>query len=219
MLVLLNASRYFFGININATIKRLFSREPEIDFTIVNKSGKPISGDDDDDDDDNNRNGLMEKKQVFNVPGNKYSYDDAKALCQAYDGDLASYNQIESAYKNGGEWCNYGWSKNQMVLFPTQKNTWQKLQAKKGHKHNCGRPGINGGYIDNPQARFGVNCFGYKPDITSAESKMMKEFNLFPKTQEDIEYDKRVDEMRKEIPNIYRISFITISSYFDIPFQ
>ena len=33
-------------------------------------------------------------------------------------------------------------------------------------KDVCGLPGINGGYIDNPNIRFGVNCYGYKPKIT-----------------------------------------------------
>jgi hypothetical protein len=31
-----------------------------------------------------------------------------------------------------------------MALFPTQKETWDKLQKIKGHEHDCGRPGING---------------------------------------------------------------------------
>ena len=29
-------------------------------------------------------------------------------------------------------------------------------------KHACGRPGINGGFIDNPYIKFGANCYGVK---------------------------------------------------------
>jgi len=103
-------------------------------------------------------------KEVFNVGGNHYTYSDAEAICKSFDAELADYEQIEQSYNNGGEWCNYGWSKNQMALFPTQKKTWTKLQEKELTKNNCGRPGINGGYMANPALRFGVNCYGVKPD-------------------------------------------------------
>jgi Extracellular link domain len=103
------------------------------------------------------------KKEVFNVNNNLYTYDDAQAICKNYGARLANYDEVEESYNDGGEWCNYGWSSNQMALFPTQKNTWNKLQQTDKHKNDCGRPGINGGYIANPYAKFGVNCYGVKP--------------------------------------------------------
>ena len=114
------------------------------------------------------------KKQVFNIPGNYYNYDNAKAVCTAYGSKLATYQQIEDSYKNGGEWCNYGWSEGQNALFPTQQKTFDNLQGIKGHEHDCGRPGINGGYIANPQVKFGVNCYGNKPKINKQEEELMK---------------------------------------------
>ena len=54
---------------------------------------------------------------------------------------------MEDAYEDGADWCSYGWSEDQMAFFPTQKEKWKKLQKIEGHKHDCGRPGINGGYI------------------------------------------------------------------------
>jgi hypothetical protein len=106
---------------------------------------------------------LGDGNEVFNIGGNHYTYDDAEAICKSFDAELANYDQLEDAYRRGGEWCNYGWSKNQMALFPTQKATWSKLQENEKSKHNCGRPGINGGYMANPALRFGVNCYGKKP--------------------------------------------------------
>ena len=103
------------------------------------------------------------KKEVYNVNNNLYTYDDAQAICKNYGGRLANYDELENSYNDGGEWCNYGWSSDQMALFPTQKNTWNKLQQTDKHKNDCGRPGINGGYIANPYAKFGVNCYGVKP--------------------------------------------------------
>jgi len=102
------------------------------------------------------------EKQVFNVSNNLYTYEEAQKVCAAFDASLANYNQIEAAYNNGGEWCNYGWSDGQMAYFPTQKDTWEKLQNNPNTKHACGRPGINGGFIDNPYIRFGANCYGVK---------------------------------------------------------
>ena len=146
---------------------------------------KPIRGDDDDgkkDNHDKNNDGkkdnhdkndkddkdtvtptVSDKKEVFNVGNNLYTYEDAQSICTAYGARLATYDDIEQAYEAGGEWCNYGWSEGQMIFFPTQKDTWQTLQKDPKKKNNCGRPGINGGYMENPYVKFGVNCYGVKP--------------------------------------------------------
>jgi|Laugresbdmm110sn_1035088.scaffolds.fasta_scaffold15534_3 hypothetical protein len=122
--------------------------------------------------------------EVFNIRNNLYSYDDAREVCSVYGAKLATYDQIEKAYNNGAEWCNYGWSEGQMALFPTQKSTWDALQSKKktckGGKITdvtnsaCGRPGINGGVIKNPNIRFGVNCYGKKPQASESDKALMK---------------------------------------------
>jgi hypothetical protein len=166
ILILINGLQYFFSINVSAYLKNLFTNKPEIAI-VVNENKQ---GDDDDDLDSNSDNlGISFRKQVFNVPGNYYTYDDAKAICNAYDADLANYQQVESAYKNGAEWCNYGWSDGQMALYPTQQKTFDNLQKIKGHENNCGRPGINGGYMKNPNIKYGINCHGYKPKMTPEE--------------------------------------------------
>lgn len=103
-------------------------------------------------------------KQVFNLGNNLYTYEEAQKACQAFDAPLATYEQIENSYHNGGEWCNYGWSEGQMAFFPTQKDTFDELQKNPRTKNVCGRPGINGGYIGNPYVRFGANCYGVKPE-------------------------------------------------------
>jgi hypothetical protein len=112
--------------------------------------------------------------EVFNISNNLYSYTDAEEVCSIYGAKLATYDQVEQAYNRGGEWCNYGWSDGQMALFPTQKSTWSKLQKSKTTKNNCGRPGVNGGYMENKELMFGVNCFGKKPKATESELKKME---------------------------------------------
>jgi hypothetical protein len=134
-------------------------------------------------------------KEVFNISNNIYTYEDAQAVCGSYNAELASYQQIEQSYNDGGEWCNYGWSDNQMIFFPTQKSTWDKLQKNTKTKNNCGRPGINGGYMANPNLKFGVNCYGVKPKPSDFESNLMKARNVndvIPKTPEQQLVDDKV---------------------------
>lgn len=106
----------------------------------------------------------LEKKEVFFISGNDYTYDDAPAVCAAYEADLATYDQVSDAYSAGAEWCGYGWTQGGMALFPTQSATWELLQqeADDTKRTSCGRPGVNGGYF-NPSNKFGVNCYGIKP--------------------------------------------------------
>lgn len=136
----------------------------------------------------------LPKPEVFHVSNNLYTYDDAQAVCKAFNARLATYDEVEDSYNDGGEWCGYGWSENQMALFPTQKSTWTALQNTKNHKNDCGRPGINGGYIANPNVKFGVNCFGMKPapkqsDLLKMQTKVSE---TYPKTNEDLKLDAKV---------------------------
>jgi hypothetical protein len=102
--------------------------------------------------------------EVFHVNDSQFTYADAPAVCAAYGAELATLEQIIDAYNHGAEWCSYGWSSGGFALYPTQRGTWQSLQAEPDtvKRTACGRPGVNGGYFD-PNTKFGVNCFGFKP--------------------------------------------------------
>ena len=191
ILILVNALQYFFSINVTAYVQGLFTPKATIDIVVDQSAYQPTPVPE-----------IKFKKQVFNIPGNYYTYDNAKALCTAYGAELATYDQIEKAYNNSAEWCNYGWSANQLALFPTQKKTYDNLQTIPGHENDCGRPGINGGYIANPNVKFGVNCYGYKPKITSEEEELMKTASPYPETPEDIAFQKKVDLMKNNLNNI-----------------
>jgi hypothetical protein len=138
-------------------------------------------------------------KEVFNIGNNNYTYKEAQAVCSVFDAEVATFDQVENAYNNGGEWCNYGWTQGQMALFPTQKSSWKKLQDFPKHKHDCGRPGINGGYFKNPYLKFGVNCYGVKPDGSDNDLNRMdaNRTTPYPKSPEDKETDKKVEEWKK----------------------
>ena len=69
-------------------------------------------------------------------------------------------------------------------------------------KHDCGRPGINGGYIDNPNIKFGVNCYGFKPKMTRLEGELMEQDSLYPATQTEVDFNKKVDYWKTRIQDI-----------------
>jgi len=192
-ILVLNGFQYFFNINLTANLKDLFTDKPTLELTVEQSEADqgiaPVPE-------------ITEKKQVFHIPGNNYTYDNAESLCKAYGSRLATYDEVEKSYDNGAEWCSYGWSDKQLALFPTQKETWNKLQTIEGHENDCGRTGINGGYIANQNVKFGANCYGYKPKITDTELDMMQTAPLYPRTLKDVEEEKRVDYWRRKIPDI-----------------
>jgi len=193
LLVIINGLQYFFGVDIIAKLKNLLTGNPEVDITVdttrVEAAKAPVPE-------------ILLRPQVFNIPGNDYIYSDAKALCTAYGARLATYKEVEDTYKDGGEWCNYGWSDGQMALFPTQQKTYDNLQKIEGHENDCGRPGVNGGYIANPKLKFGVNCFGYKPRMNSTEEQLMATEPIYPKTLKDIAMENRVNYWKDKLSEI-----------------
>ena len=197
VLIVINAFQYFFSINVTAYVKGLFTPNAQIDIVVDQTTyDSPLQPQ------PSTVPEIKFKKQVFNIPGNYYDYENAKAICQAYGSDLATYDQIEKSYNNGAEWCNYGWSANQLALFPTQKQTYDNLQTIPGHENDCGRTGINGGYIANKKIKFGVNCYGYKPKITQEEQELMNTSTPYPQTTKDIAFQKRVDFWRNKVDDI-----------------
>ena len=135
---------------------------------------------------------LPGKKEVFNIAQNKYTYSDAEPLCKAFGAELATYDQVKDAWEKGADWCNYGWVKGQAAVYPTQQSTFDKLQnGPDDQRMACGTPGINGGYFDNPELRFGVNCYGAKPSESENDIKniMAQNGDLTPGA---LEFDRKV---------------------------
>ena len=137
-LVLINGIQYFFQLDIKTAINNIFKGKPEVDITVapekrfIEKTGNKLSkdlkkvGEEVENDlglGNFRKGGGGFGGEVFNVSKNNYTYDEAKAICKAYGAKLATYNQIEDAYKSGAEWCNYGWSaKSDGFLSNTKKH-------------------------------------------------------------------------------------------------
>jgi hypothetical protein len=203
LMIVSNAYFYYYGVSIISSIQNIISNG--YDNGNSNESDLKLEihkSDNDNDKDETENNQIKLRPQVFNIPENKFTYDDANAVCKSYDAELATYNQIEDAYNKGASWCSQGWSEGQNIFYPTQEKLFNDLQKIKGHEHDCGRIGINGGYISNPKARFGVNCYGRKPQMTPDEEYIMENKPVYPLTQEDILFQKRVDYWKKHITDI-----------------
>lgn len=149
--------------------------------------------------DDGTTSNLVEKilpgrKEVFNIAENHYKFSDAEPLCKALGAELATYEQVKDAWNTGADWCNYGWVKGQAAIYPTQQSTFDKLQNEgtEDERLACGQVGINGGYFDNPQLRFGVNCYGVKPSESEHSMANVMKSEGQPMTPEAITFDKKV---------------------------
>lgn len=191
IVIISNVVLYVFGIEIGTNIQNLFSSNPLLEIEINTKKDKEKTG---------KKVEFSDKEEVYHVSGNKYTYEDAAPICKVLGGRVATYDDIEKAYENGGEWCEYGWSDGQMAYFPTQKKSWNSLQNTE-NKHACGRPGINGGYIDNPNVRFGVNCYGVKPDMSETEKWTMENTSIVSSSK-DTETSERKDYWESKIEDL-----------------
>jgi hypothetical protein len=139
--------------------------------------------------------------QVFNISSNKYTYYDAEPLCKALGAELATYDQVKDAWSKGADWCNYGWIKGQMAVYPTSDDSFNKLQKGPAEQHlACGRPGVNGGYFDNPELRYGVTCYGSKPSKENHD--VMNGVTATPTSPDALEFDKKVAEYKLDADTI-----------------
>jgi hypothetical protein len=136
-------------------------------------------------------------KQVFNVARNLYTYAEAEPLCKAFGAELATYDQVKDAYERGADWCNYGWVKGQLAVYPTQQATFDKLQSgPEDQRGSCGVPGVNGGFFPNADQRFGVNCYGSRPTETPLDERQQFE------AKHETAFDREVSRFRAELPSI-----------------
>lgn len=147
------------------------------------------------------------QKEVFNVGSNIFTYDEAKSVCKAFGGTLATYEQLRNAHDKGANWCNYGWSAGKLALYPTQHSAWKAMQTgPRRDRTSCGLPGINGGSFPIT-ARFGANCYGVKPterdiDKLYAQQEMSRASRPFNRSKGDkqVQYFESVRDQLVILP-------------------
>lgn len=147
----------------------------------------------------------LSSNEVFNVAENIYTYEDAEPLCEALGAQLATYDQLQTAWKQGADWCNYGWSKGQLALYPTQKYTYNQLQKSsvKEQRGACGKIGVNGGYFEDRGMQLGVNCYGTKPTQTQHNTPIDSDTPpSFPPTTAQLEFNKKLNKYKTDSKSI-----------------
>jgi len=182
--IVLIGINYFFGVEITSTLSSLLSK-PKVNIDIVDSTNvKPSSSSFNSTSNKNlnetNQNETVKSNipETYHINGN-FDYSMSRSVCKAYNATLATLDQIKDTYKKGGEWCDYGWSEDEMVLYPTQESSWKKYQE--GNKQQCGIPGINGGYNTYLNQQLGVNCYGVKPAGKMPIQMSPVEKKTFPK--------------------------------------
>ena len=110
---LLTLTIVVFALLITVVFIREILNIPIIDI-LFGSFGKLVTVEEEDKKDNDSKE---DDDEVYNVSNNLYSYDEAPYVCKALGGRLATYDEVEKSYNNGGEWCNYGWSVDQMALF------------------------------------------------------------------------------------------------------
>ena len=214
---------YFFKYVLDINLMDLLRSDRASQLWKTTLEDSPVSEDTDTDTDttkakakskktttDTNTETTPKKNEVFNVSNSNLTYREAQAVCKSYNARLATYDEVEDAYTQGAEWCNYGWSDKQMAFFPTQKKTWEELQKRPTMKNRCGRPGINGGHIPNPHMKFGANCYGVKPGATAEELQHQKETKFetnAPKTAEELILEEKTNYWKENRDKLTLNSF------------
>jgi hypothetical protein len=109
-------------------------------------------------------------KEVFYIYS-KFNYLEAQEICKSYNGSLATLKQLEEAYSNGANWCNWGWLNDGTIGYPVQEKYWLDMEGR--HKGHCGpTAGINKVNNIDPLQRYGVNCYGIKPKKTKKDKEL-----------------------------------------------
>jgi len=173
----------------------------------------PVAPQDENNDRETGMNRVVENilppaKEIFTVSKNDYTYYDAAPLCKALGAELATYEDVKQAWQKGADWCNYGWVKGQMAVYPTQKGTYEELQqGPEEQRGACGKPGLNGGYFDNPEMRFGVTCTGKRPPQSSHDATSITSGSKVPLTASGLEFEKKVQQFKLESDNLGVLPF------------
>lgn len=87
---------------------------------------------------------------------------DAESYAQQLGGTLATLDQLEQAFKKGGQWCEWAWVKDTSNNRVIAANVMQEI---KDERHMCGIIGVN---VNEAAHWAHVAVYGVKPSKESA---------------------------------------------------
>jgi hypothetical protein len=158
----------------------------------------------------------LNNQEVFLVKSNNdtnFKKDTASEICNIFNSDLATYDQLLTATKNGAHWCEYGWIKGGKEAENNNKIApYYPMQKEGADLNNCTDVNTKS-YVDEPTYKIikgnqtmhdakenvsAVNCYGEKPKMTQKYLDMLNVKNL--KLQQDTKNQLKVQsEFKNEI--------------------
>jgi hypothetical protein len=95
-----------------------------------------------------------------------------------------------------------------MAVYPTQQDTYDTLQLGPGdQKGACGKPGLNGGYFDNPELKYGVTCIGPKPSQTAHDATSVTSGSTRPLTSQGLAFESKVQQFKEQASTLGVLPF------------
>lgn len=134
-------------------------------------------------------NNKKDQKEVYHVKSNFFKKSDANKVCKGlFNSDIATKLQLEEESNKGAHWCNYGWTADNNAYYPLNKDTDSKTCS--------GKKGLNGGSFPNSDNyKFGINCFGIKPDENKYAS-LEEVYNLDSFNENE---QKKLDKLKRKL--------------------
>ena len=81
-----------------------------------------------------------------------------------------------------------------------------KSSSGSADKNDCGKVGVNGGYFQNPNLRFGVNCYGTKPKTQINNEKIKGYFPDYI-SEEEQRLQTKINMYRNNLDEVVILPF------------
>jgi hypothetical protein len=95
-----------------------------------------------------------------------------------------------------------------MAVYPTQQDTYDTLQQGPAEQRGaCGKPGLNGGYFDNPELKYGVTCIGPKPSQSNHDATSITSGATRPLTSQGLAFENKVQQFKEQAESLSILPF------------
>ena len=92
-------------------------------------------------------------------------------------------------------------------LLSIQKTYYDKIQKDVSTRDTCGKPGVNGGYFDNKDLKFGVNCYGVKPKPNPDNIVYLDDNDADEKIDDEVLAIESKNDKNEKLINKYKKKF------------
>lgn len=102
-----------------------------------------------------------DEEEPYLIKDQIYTYEEAKHKCKAYNARLATKQDLIKAYNLGMHTPYYGWTQEHRAYQVVQPCEYTKMRRQ---GYDPAPPGVQGGKFYGNGIKFGVWCYGIKPE-------------------------------------------------------